>query len=173
MSRVKWGTLFGLLAVAVIVGCAQQSDRPKTLKASGTVTYNGSPVEGAVVTFSPTGVGGHAASGTTDASGNFRLSTFESGDGAVPGSYAVSVSKTEGGAQPDAGVAGGGGQDYDAIYEAMEKQGVDVMGSGEGAKAEAEAKDLLPAKYKNPTESGLTAEVTEGGNNTFTFALED
>lgn len=33
-------------------------------------------------------------------------------------------------------------------------------------------KDLIPAKYKDPNASGLTAEVKEGPNN-FTFELED
>ena len=31
--------------------------------------------------------------------------------------------------------------------------------------------DLLPAKYKSAADSGLTAEVTKGGENDFTFPL--
>lgn len=33
-------------------------------------------------------------------------------------------------------------------------------------------KDLIPAKYKDPNASGLTADVKEGPN-TFTFELKD
>jgi hypothetical protein len=171
MLRVKWGTLIGLLVIAGILGCPAVSDRPQTVQVSGTVTYNGSPVAGAVVKFSPEGGSGHAASGTTDASGNFRLSTFEAQDGAVPGSYAVSVSKTEGEAPAAAG-AGGGEENVDAIYKAMEEKGVDVMGAGQPG-AEPEVEDALPAKYKDASKSGLKAQVTEGGDNNFSFALED
>jgi hypothetical protein len=70
------------------------SERPATVPVSARVTLNGQPVEGAVVTFSPDKREGHGACGTTDASGKATLTTFEVGDGAVPGAYYVSISKT-------------------------------------------------------------------------------
>lgn len=173
MLRTKWMTLVGLLAVVCIMGCADPGvERPSTAKVTGTVTLDGDAVAGAVVKFSPKGAGGHAASGTTDDSGNFALTTFESGDGAVPGSYQITVSKTEGGAAEEAAGAAGDGseENYEAVYESMAEAGADVM--AEGGSAEAEVKDLLPAKYKDPATSGFEEEVTEGGENSFTFALE-
>jgi hypothetical protein len=167
MLRLKWGAWIGLLCVVVMVGCTDTSDRPATVKVTGTVTYNGEPVPGATVAFSPKAKDGHAAAGTTDASGKFTLSSFGSGDGAVPGSYYVGVSKFEGG-QVDVD-ATGTEEDPSAAYEAMEKAGVDTMGGG-GAQA---AKNALPDKYMNPVTSELDAEVTEGGKNQFEFALED
>jgi hypothetical protein len=70
------------------------SERPATVPVSARVTFNGQPVEGAVVTFSPHKPGGYGAAGTTDASGKTSLSTFEVGDGAVPGAYYVTITKT-------------------------------------------------------------------------------
>jgi len=53
------------------MGCAPAT-LEGTIAASGTVTHNGQPVEGATVVFSPEGEG-RAASGLTDASGRFQL----------------------------------------------------------------------------------------------------
>jgi hypothetical protein len=139
-----------LLAVAilVVVGCGGKDvgDRPTTMAAGGTVTYKGAPVEGASVTFSPEG-GGKAAVGKTDAQGAFTLMTFEPGDGAVAGKYTIIITKrTE---QPE------------------------EENENSEAPAAPPVKDLLPTKYGNPNTSKLTAEVTEGGENQFTFELTD
>lgn len=166
MLRLNWGTLICLLCVVGIVGCTEDTDRPETVRVTGTVTLNGDPLEGALVAFSPKGGTGNAAAGTTDASGKYTLTTFESGDGAVPGTYMVGVTKTE---AADATVpASSSAEDVDAAYEAAEKAGVDVMGGGKVA----ETKQLLPAKYGNPTSSGFEFEVTKGGDNNFDLPLE-
>lgn len=170
MYAPNWRFLVGLLALVAIAGCTEPSHNPDTVKVTGTVTHNGEAVAGAVVTFSPKG-SGNAAHGTTDASGNYTLTSFVSGDGAVVGSYAVAIRKTEGGAAADAG--GGGGtesdEDLDAAYGAAQED----ISAAESDAETAEAKDLLPAKYKDPKTSELTAEVTEGGANDFPFALTD
>ncbi len=61
----------------------------------GVVTLDGQPVEGASVTFSPEEDSGKAAGGLTDSEGVFDLTTFSEGDGALPGDYRVTVTKTE------------------------------------------------------------------------------
>ncbi len=53
-------------------------------------TYEGEPVQGALVTFH----GDHAprlATGTPDNEGRFQLSTFGRNDGAVPGRHRVTI----------------------------------------------------------------------------------
>jgi len=50
------------------------------------------PVEGATVVFIPQSHQ-YAAAGTTDTQGRFQLRTFEENDGAVAGSYQVTVKK--------------------------------------------------------------------------------
>jgi hypothetical protein len=171
MFGLKFRLLVGIAALGLIAGCGG-SDFPDTVPASGTVTYNGEAVEGALVTFSPTGVGEvSAASGTTDASGKFTLTSFVAGDGAMVGSYMVSISKTEGG-EVELEVEGGGtesDEDIDAAYQALDAAG----GEAGMSKAGGEIEDLLPAKYKVAANSGLTADVTEAGPNDFTFELTD
>lgn len=141
---------FVLACFAIILGCsspADTSNRPATVPVTGTVTYNGSPLEGATVAFLPKKPGDPGASGRTDASGKFSLTAFEPGDGAVPGSYLVTVTKTE---------AQGGG-------EAQDDSEAPVTAP----------KSLIPEKYNNPQGSGLTADVKEGDPNEFTFELKD
>ena len=156
--------LLGLFLAAM--GCQNSAapNRPKTVKARATVTYKGEPVQGADVSLSPASKDGHAAVGTTDAAGHVVLMTYESGDGALPGSYQVTVRKTESvvGAVKMPG-QGGKNADYAKVMaEAIQKKG----------KAEA-PENLLPAKYKDAKTSGLTADVKEGSPNDFTFTLTD
>jgi hypothetical protein len=54
--------------------------------------YQGKPLTGASVTFMGQGAP-RAAIGKTDEAGNFQLTTFEPGDGAVAGTHEVTVKK--------------------------------------------------------------------------------
>src|SRR5688500_1432938 len=80
-----------LAAICSSTGCAQ-SDRPATFPVRGKVTYQGRPVTGASVAFLAPGAP-RLAVGTTDGAGNYRLTTFESGDGAIAGTHVVTVRK--------------------------------------------------------------------------------
>jgi hypothetical protein len=135
-------------------GCAPVSDAdyPDTAAVTGSVTYNGEAVEGAIVSFSPTAEDGHGSIGTTDAQGNFTIQTKWAAKGAVPGSYAVSISKTETQATSDAD-----------LEEAQIGEDAPPAAVTEG----------VPAKYKSAETSGLTAEVTADGENNFPFELTD
>jgi hypothetical protein len=77
------------IAVGVLVGCGSPGTAP-TLPASGTLLYNGEPAKDAKVIFTPKT--GRPATGKTDEDGRFVLSTFEPGDGAVPGNHLVTIS---------------------------------------------------------------------------------
>lgn len=85
-------TILALTAVWAVPGCGD-SGRPHTVPVTGTVTFAGSPVAGADVTF--LGKQGPLAAGRTDEQGRFQLMTFTAGDGAVPGAYLVGISKRE------------------------------------------------------------------------------
>jgi hypothetical protein len=89
MTSLKRWPLLGLLLSALLplaAGCGQA----KTVKVAGVVTLDGKPLGGATVTFTPVG-DGRPASGRTDTDGSFRLTTFRSDDGALPGEYKVLV----------------------------------------------------------------------------------
>jgi hypothetical protein len=80
----------GILAVGLLLpGCA---DKGKPVKVSGSVYGpDGNPLPvAAMIIFQPL-ENGRPASGTIYSDGSFTLTTFESGDGALPGKYKVVV----------------------------------------------------------------------------------
>jgi hypothetical protein len=166
--NVCW-SLFLLLPLNL--GCSGGGDpnRPKTYPVSGTVKLNGVPVDGATVTFQLT-EGKESAIGSTDAKGNYSLSSFSPNDGAVAGQYKVSISKFEAEkpsakvtALPPGQIASG---ELDASYA---PPSVSPAGGKGGA---AGPKNLLPVKYANPDSSALRALVSDKGGNTFDFDLK-
>lgn len=90
---------------ALLVGCGPSG--PAMVPVSGTVTLDGTPVEGASVMLAPTATG-RPAQGTTDAAGKFQLTTDKPGDGAVEGEYEVTVTgvRTTGAAVNPDGTSG-------------------------------------------------------------------
>jgi hypothetical protein len=156
MERIRFcGRGLLTAGIVVLLGCAADVG-PATHSVSGTVTLNGAPTEGITVSFVPDGSGQNAV-GTTDASGNYKLTTRKKDDGAVAGRYKVTFAKYEGGPS-EVAAAGEVHADYDITNEYPE-------GYDESAAAEIEpSKNLLPDKYAEPSTSGLTAEVVEGEN---------
>jgi hypothetical protein len=86
--------LCGLVVVTAAIGCGGGSDNPAVAPVSGKVTYNGQPVNGGVVQFTPISSGGKGpvgkpATGNVGADGTFKLSSYGDGDGAVVGKHKV------------------------------------------------------------------------------------
>ncbi|MFM8283308.1 MAG: hypothetical protein ACKOCW_07085 [Planctomycetaceae bacterium] len=140
--------------VAAAAGCSGGPKRPPTVKVTGKVTMNGTPVPGATVSFQPSATGGRAAVGITDGAGQYVLTTFEAGDGAIAGDYGVAIVKSETGAA--AGLSSNANSD-DYVPP-------------EGLKEPPPAKSLIPPRFGSPRESGLRATVG-GGSTTFDFDL--
>ena len=150
----RWTVL--LVAAAILAGCSgPPSDRPATYPVTGTVTYNGSPLADANLNFQLAD-GSGASVAKTDAQGKYSVQTFVSGDGARPGEYKVAITK----------------------FETIESDPNQVPTDSEeyappsGDEQAPPAKNLLPPKYADPNNSGLTATVTEG-DNTVDFELAD
>ena len=145
MRRRRFAAVMCVLLHAVaLVGCGSSGGNP-VLKVTGVVTYQGAPVADAGVTFTPEK--GRPASGKTDASGKFTLSTFAKEDGAVPGLHKVAVT-------PNA------------------SQIAPMPGTPEAAQAAA-GKPPFPPRYNSAETSGLTADVKPGAENDFKFELTD
>lgn len=154
--------------VVCILGCGDSGSTVPTVPVTGTVTLGGAPVAEAVVSFSPKTDGARAAFGQTDASGRFTLTTVQTGDGAMVGSYAVTVSKTTAPAS-----TGGTASNYDPdSLESVEAAYAEGF-PGNKQVEDSEPKDLLPVKYKDPTTSQLDAEVKAEGENNFEFNLTE
>lgn len=147
-----------LALLACFVGCPSGGggDYPDTVPVTGSVTYNGSAVDGAMVIFSPAVGGQEAAFGTTDAQGAFALKTHWGADGAVPGNYLVTVSKTG-----------------DTPGEATEVEEVEMVIEDPGAAKPLEITQDLPVKYSSGTTTDLKREVKAEGGNDFPLELTD
>ena len=77
-----------LAALVLAAGCGDSG--PKVVPVRGKVTYNGNPVTRGTVTFTPA-AGGAPATGEIGSDGTFSMTTFRSGDGAVPGKHKVFI----------------------------------------------------------------------------------
>lgn len=154
MSHIKILKLCPVLLL-LITGCWGASG-PTTYPVQGLVQYEGKPVEGATVTLIPSQADGRSASGTTNAEGNFEVTTYVSpslqAPGAMPGEYDIVVSKIE-------------VRDLDAKLTPQEAQAAfQKLGP---------PKNLLPKKYRSPNTSGLSVEIKDGSPDPLTLALED
>jgi hypothetical protein len=85
-----------LISAVLMAGCGGNG----LVRQGGMVTLEGEPLAGAHVTFMST-EGKPPATATTDARGEFALTTFKTGDGAFPGNYKVVIT-------PPTSAAGGG-----------------------------------------------------------------
>lgn len=153
MIYIKLVSRFALtVAIVAFLGCGGGDGLPRQA-VSGKVTLDGQPLDSATVSFQPTAGSGEVTSAAaTVSAGAFSISAA---DGLVPGKYRVSVS-----AKHD--VAAGPG--------AKKKQIDNVTGELVDPPADAVVtQETIPARYNAQTD--LTADVTAGGPNEFTFAV--
>jgi hypothetical protein len=82
------------LIVLLAIGCGESW--PPTKQVRGTITFQGAaPPKPGKITFAPievaSGLPRRPASGDFDATGAFTLTTFENGDGIIPGRYSGNI----------------------------------------------------------------------------------
>ena len=145
--------LIGLAGcVLLAVGCGGNSDLPEMASASGIVMFDGRPLPNATVMFASKqrGKGYQAGIGTTDASGQFALRSYNT-DGVVTGSHEISISCTD----PDSWPKDSSGNRVSPMNPLWKPQ-----------------KSIIPAKYGDPSQSGLSADVVVSGENEFKFDLK-
>jgi hypothetical protein len=155
--------LFVAFASAALAGGCQG----QLSKVEGIVMLDGKPLEGATVTFVPEGGRGRSASGLTGSDGVFHLTTFNTGDGALPGTYKVTVTLHE-------ALAGAGTTDT-GDREAMKNMMMDAMKKKKGetaAKSKPKPSPIpkayhevrtTPLKYEVPAQGRLTVELRSTG----------
>ncbi|MCL2004998.1 MAG: carboxypeptidase-like regulatory domain-containing protein [Planctomycetaceae bacterium] len=145
-------TITILTAFAMVAGCG---NRLGTINVTGTVTFDGQPLAGANVNFSPQTEGeGLPAFGVTDANGRYVLQTLM-GDvdaGTTPGTYLVTIIK-------------------------MEQSEVTVRALDGGTTSDPfggtppPPRSVIPERYNQTSTSGFTATVERGSSNVFDFDL--
>jgi hypothetical protein len=95
-------SFLGFILVSAGAGCSSKG----TVRVEGVVLLDNQPVSEATVLFIPDGGTGQPAQGMTVENGKFRLTTFKDNDGALPGSYKVTVTKSVPPPQPPEGEPG-------------------------------------------------------------------
>lgn len=146
--------IIAAMAVSTLAGCSRESF-PETYPVTGVVTYQGKPVDGATVNLVPMSANGRSAAGITDPEGKFSVTSYfspeHSPSGALPGDYAVTISKL-------------------LVLEipkgmtAWEEQAWSTKNP---------AKFLLPKSYINPETSGFKATVGNGPPEPLKLDLHD
>lgn len=152
MTRIVSRSLLILASCCLLPGCGPgvPSDRPATYPVSGTVTMDGQPVANATLSFQLSDAS-RGAAGVTDDQGRYDLTTFEPGDGAVPGEYLVAIMKY------DAASQGAAVSEDDPNYDPNVTESV--------------AKNLLPERYASVGTSGLKVTIIEEKNTEVNFEL--
>lgn len=121
------------LGLIIVPGCG--SPGPVMVPVKGTVTYKSVPLTSGVVRFNPVDPKQkdvRAAEGKIGADGAFSLSTFQPGDGALPGDYNVTVTSLP--------------ADPNALAKDRAK----------------DLQSVVPEKFADPKTSGLKASVKAG-----------
>lgn len=131
-------------AVLLLVGCGRRL--PETSVVSGRVTFQGQPIGTGRIVFYPEE--GRPAMGVIESDGRYRLTTFQSGDGATLGKHRVTIEAKRVTGEDDA-----------------PKKGVQgLLGGDEVVDTAAVAEWLVPEKYSRLETSPLNAEVKPGTN---------
>lgn len=148
----------------LLCGCSGRSgeDRKPVYKVTGTVKLGGAPVTGASVTFvskdkQP------VAYGRTNDTGAFELMTYDPGDGAAAGMYAVLVTKYLGKAANASNINAAHGADPTKNYDSV---------SGHDAKVPQTTDNVISAQYADVATTPLTATVKADGENKFDLELK-
>jgi hypothetical protein len=127
-----------LAVMGSLMGCGKGPGDAAVKSASGKVTLEGRPLEGARVLFLPDGsTAGFGGMGITDPAGEYQLKGTRGGVGVPPGEYKVVISRL---VKPDG-----------------------TTPPPDAKLAEIDARESLPAYYTNPAITTLKATVTEKG----------
>ena len=155
-------------ATLVLIGCGTDDGLGKRFPVSGTVTYNGTPLEKGSISFVPEDPKGLGASGAIE-NGSYTMSTGGNSDGVRAGKYNVTITARE-------DITAKAKAEFEKARAARKNvagtEELTVVPRQFVVKAEAEAKSLIPAGYGDPQSTNLAAEVKEESN-TFNYKLSD
>ncbi|MES2789804.1 MAG: hypothetical protein V4719_09290 [Planctomycetota bacterium] len=140
-------------------GCGgKQVAREPVFPVAGKIVYNGQPVASADVTFF-CAEKDRSAFGRTNDKGEFKLTTFNPNDGAVPGKHVVIVTKIQ----------------ITPAVKLAETSNTNYVPPGTNRSTDlAPPKNSIPAKYGDAKTSDLIAIINaDGKNSEMTLELKD
>lgn len=137
----------------VSLGCGK-SDQFSTVPVKGTVEFDGKPmVGGGSIAFMPlANQEGKMAGGEIKEDGSFVMSTYQQGDGSIPGEFRVVITQTT-------------VQEPDFATDGSESSVGEVVVTVSDA-------ERIPAIYSDQFNSPLTAKVDSSGTTDLTLNLE-
>jgi len=166
MNVIRTGSI--VLAAALTVGCGDDGRLP-THPVTGSVTVNGKPVPGVTVSFFPEAEeNSRQAIGVTDEEGNFSLTTYSTGDGAVAGAYSVVIFKRE--LKEDVDTRAFTPTNDPNDTESAKAYGNMMMAIQRGY-SPLKKKTEIPLKYTDRNTTDLKRTVEASGGNVFGFDL--
>ncbi len=170
---VKWFSFFPFL---VLLGCGGDN-RAAVFPVTGTITVEGTPAEGVIVTFAVPGKT-LMSTGKTDAAGKFRLTTYRANDGALEGENVVTVQI---GPKPPLDPKTTSDPTADPTKMLEMSRTMSKMAQGQNLETQKKANatptsalesSLIPVRYSDAKKTDLRANVEKGKNNKFEFDLK-
>ena len=186
-SCSRWACSVALLSLCLACAACSSSKQKGLYPVHGQVIIGGKPARGALVVFhpldnpDPTAVKPHAV---VERDGTFSLFSYQADDGALPGTYAVTIQWQ----QPR--FWGGDSRPIDiAKMQAWKEKAAEWRAKGGRPRAAVGQRarglrsgggppsgwgprpDPVPARYRNPQTSDLRVEVTSGPNELAPFNL--
>ena len=162
----KFACLLSVVMMTALVGCGDSL--PPLTPVTGTVTMDGEALDGANITLMPSeNTSGRTASGVSDASGNFTISTTFNQDlgtapGMIGGVYKVMVTKTEvveeetTMSMEDMSTMDGASTMYEGTFGDMTEDGENDGGYGD-------PESLIPIQFGQADSNNPLKTVTIGG----------
>jgi major membrane immunogen (membrane-anchored lipoprotein) len=149
-------------ALLVMASCGTDDGLGKRFPVSGTVTYNGNPLEKGEISFIAEDAKANIGASGHITNGSYTLATGGNDDGAQAGKYKVTITAKE---------------DFLAKAKAdfqkdSKRTDSEYIPGRFVSQAEAAAKSLIPTGYGDVRTSNLTAEV-KPQSNTLDFKLSD
>jgi len=157
----RFTVLFSALFICCLAGCGGAEGQKPVFPVSGKVTMAGAPIAKATVIFQPLGKDQAVATAITDAQGVYKLTTYDSFDGAAAGQYEVMVTKN---AAPPASNA--------PVHDPTGSNSSTPSAPTHNAKkATDDTGATIDPKWSKPG-NGLSAEVKSSGENTIDLKLD-
>ncbi|MFO0890006.1 MAG: hypothetical protein U0790_12815 [Isosphaeraceae bacterium] len=149
----------------VVLGCSADDGLGRRYSVTGKVTYKGEDVKKGTINFVPTKDGRPAGGLIQD--GTYTLTTLTEGDGALPGSYKVTVDTRE----ADQAASKAAAEKY--IKEKLKYKGEITQIPPEiQSKILTQTKSSVPSKYISAGTTDITVTVEEKSN-TLNIELKD